>query len=195
MFQINWKKEIFTIPNFLSLFRLLLIPVYVWLYLKANTTKEYLLAGSVLAASCLTDMADGQIARRFHMVTTVGKVLDPFADKSTQFTLTLCLSIKHPVLKPVLVLLVIKECFQLFAMLISFHHGKALPGALPSGKVCTVVLFSSLILLVLFPGLPGRFVNAVALGDIVFLAVSFFSYILAYYGKYSKVTDFPTNEG
>ena len=82
MFQINWKKEIFTIPNFLSLFRLLLIPVYVWLYLKANTTKEYLLAGSVLAASCLTDMADGQIARRFHMVTTVGKVLDPFVDSS-----------------------------------------------------------------------------------------------------------------
>ena len=194
MFHTNWKKELFTIPNILSLFRLFLIPVYVLLYLKAHTRGDYLLAGSVLAASCLTDMADGQIARRFHMVTTVGKVLDPLADKSTQFALILCLCLKYPVLKPVLVLLVIKECFQLVAMLISFHHGKVLPGALPSGKVCTFVLFISLIFLVLFPHLPNRSVNVIALGDCFFLAVSFISYILAYYGKYSKVIDFPSIE-
>ena len=72
MFHTNWKKEFLTIPNLLSLFRLALIPVYMTLYRNAATGRDYLHAGSVLALSCLTDMADGCIARRFHMVSTVG---------------------------------------------------------------------------------------------------------------------------
>lgn len=191
MFQKNWKKEIFTIPNLLSLFRLVLIPVYVVIYLNAATPMEYILAGSILAVSCLTDVVDGQIARHFHMVSTVGKVLDPVADKATQFTLTLCLSLKYPVLRPVLVLFVAKETFQLVAMIVSYLHGKALSGALLPGKVCTVVLFISLIAMVLFPDMNPRLVDAIALVDGIFLAVSFVSYILAYFGKHTKVQDVP----
>ncbi len=191
MFLKNWKKEIFTIPNMLSLFRLVLIPVYVVIYLNATTAMEYILAGSILAASCLTDMIDGQIARHFNMISTVGKVLDPVADKATQFTLTLCLSLKYPALRSVLVLFVAKEAFQLIAMIVSYLHGKALPGALLPGKVCTVVLFDSLIAMVLFPDMNPRLVEAIALVDAVFLGISFLSYIFAYYGKHSKVQDMP----
>lgn len=191
MFLKNWKKEIFTIPNMLSLFRLVLIPVYVVIYLNAATAMEYILAGSILAASCLTDMIDGQIARHFNMISTVGKVLDPVADKATQFTLTLCLSLKYPALRFVLVLFVAKEAFQLIAMIVSYLHGKALPGALLPGKVCTVVLFVSLIAMVLFPDMNPRLVEAIALVDAVFLGISFLSYIFAYYGKHSKVQDMP----
>ena len=191
MFLKNWKKEIFTIPNMLRLFRLVLIPVYVVIYLNAATAMEYILAGSILAASCLTDMIDGQIARHFNMISTVGKVLDPVADKATQFTLTLCLSLKYPALRFVLVLFVAKEAFQLIAMIVSYLHGKALPGALLPGKVCTVVLFVSLSAMVLFPDMNPRLVEAIALVDAVFLGISFLSYIFAYYGKHSKVQDMP----
>ena len=69
MFIKNWKKEIFTIPNLLSLFRLILIPVYASLYLSATEQYQYVLAGMILAVSCLTDMIDGKIARKFHMIT------------------------------------------------------------------------------------------------------------------------------
>ena len=186
----NWKKEIFTIPNLLSMFRLVLIPVYVYVYLKATTAMEYILAGSILAASCLTDVVDGQIARHFNMVTTLGKVLDPVADKATQFTLTLCLSMKYPALLPVLILFVVKESFQLIAMIVSFCHGKVLPGALIPGKVCTVVLFISLIAMVLFPNMHTLVVNSIAIVDALFLAYSFVSYILAYYGKNTKVENY-----
>ena len=55
----DWKKEIFTIPNLLSMFRLVLIPVYVIIYLNADTKEDYLLAAVILAVSCLTDLADG----------------------------------------------------------------------------------------------------------------------------------------
>ena len=88
----NWKKEIFTIPNLLSLLRLLLIPVYVNIYLKASEQKDYLLAGFVLAVSCLTDMFDGKLARKLNMVSNFGKLLDPMADKLTQLAITVCLT-------------------------------------------------------------------------------------------------------
>ena len=154
MFNKDWKKEIFTIPNLLSLFRLALIPVYVTVYLNAEEDWQYFVAGAILAVSCVTDLIDGKIARRFHMISTVGKVLDPLADKATQFTLTLCLSVQYPVLRPVLVLFVIKEGFQLIVGIIHFRKGKMLPGALMAGKICTTILFVSLIALVLFPGIP-----------------------------------------
>lgn len=79
----NWKKEILSIPNILSLFRLLLIPVYTVLFLRAERPVDYWWAAGILAVSTLTDMVDGKIARRFHMVTNLGKILDPVADKAT----------------------------------------------------------------------------------------------------------------
>ena len=192
MFNKDWKKEIFTIPNLLSLFRLALIPVYVTVYLNAEEDWQYFVAGAILAVSCVTDLIDGKIARRFHMISTVGKVLDPLADKATQFALTLCLSVHYPVLRPVLVLFVIKEGFQLIVGIIHFRKGKMLPGALMAGKICTTILFVSLIALVLFPGIPRGAVNAIALVDTGFLIFSFISYILAYFGKNTKVQDMDT---
>lgn len=185
----NWKKEIFSIPNLLSFFRLALIPVYAYIYLNATQTHQYVLAGTIMAVSCLTDMIDGKIARHFNMITTVGKILDPIADKMTQFTLTLCLSLEYPVLMPVLALFVVKEAFQLIAGIFFLRKGRMLPGALMTGKVCTTVLFISLIALVLFPEMNPALVNAIALTDGVFLAISFVSYVLAYFGKNQKVQD------
>ena len=185
----NWKKEICTIPNLLSLFRLLLIPVYVAIYLNATDSVHYFVAAAILAVSCLTDLVDGKIARRFNMISTVGKVLDPVADKATQFTLIVCLAVKHPHLWLLIVLFVIKESFQLVAGLVNLRQRKMLPGALMAGKVCTTVLFVSLITLVLLPDLEDRVINIVCVVDAVFMLISFVEYIRAYFGKHSKVED------
>ena len=86
MFTKNWKHEFMNIPNMLTLFRILIIPVYVLLYLNAQTSIQYVAAGAIITLSCLTDMMDGIVARRFDMITTLGKILDPLADKITQLT-------------------------------------------------------------------------------------------------------------
>lgn len=189
MFMKNWKKELFSIPNLLSLFRLVLIPVYVPIYYHATETREYVLSGTIMALSCLTDLVDGKIARKFNMITNIGKVLDPLADKLTQLTLTVCLSIRYPVLYPVLLLFLTKELFQLSVAIIQYRRGKVLPGALLAGKVCTTVLFTSLISLVLFPNLNETTVYAIALIDSGFLGFAFVSYILAFLGKNNKMQD------
>lgn len=189
MFIQNWKKELFTIPNLLSLFRLVLLPIYARIYLNATEEYEYMIAGSIMAVSCLTDLVDGKIARKFNQITNLGKVLDPFADKITQFTLTLCLSLKYPVLHPVLALFVVKEAFQLIVGIIFLTKGRMLPGALMAGKICTTILFVSLIALVLMPNMNPLLVDAIALVDGIFLLISFIAYITAYFGKDKKVQD------
>ena len=192
MFIKNWKKDIFTIPKLLSLFRLVLIPVYATVYLNATQNYQFILAGFILAVSCLTDMIDGKIARKYGMITTLGKVLDPLADKLTQLTLTICLSMKYPVLYPVLGLFIMKELFQLVIGVVFLRKGKMLPGALLAGKVCTTVLFISLIALVLLPDIDPAAVTVIAVIDALFLGVSFMSYAMAYFGKNVKVRDIDT---
>lgn len=178
----DWKKEVLTIPNLLSLIRLGLIPVFLGLYQKG----WYAASAITLIISCLTDFADGKIARQYGMISTVGKVLDPVADKATQFFLIFYLSRIHPILVPILLLFAIKESFQLLAALLALHHGKMLSGALYAGKLCTTILFISLILLVLFPRIPSGIVVFLTVMDGLFLLCSLAAYMEAYYGKHQK---------
>ena len=191
---INWKKDVLTIPNMLSLFRLALIPLYVGIYLNAEDAADYYLASAILAVSCLTDLIDGQIARRFNMISTVGKILDPFADKITQFTLVVCLAIRHSVLWIIVCLIFVKEIFQLVAGIIAFRRGRMLKGAQITGKVCTTVLFVSLILMVMLPELKSTVVNWIALIDGIFLLIAFADYVTVYIRKGSKFQALETKE-
>ncbi len=183
----DWKKEIWTIPNLLSLFRLVLIPVYVVIYLNARNNYDYYIAAGILAVSCLTDLIDGKIARHFNMISKVGKILDPVADKLTQFSLILCLSMKYPILVYLIVLFVIKESFQLIAGGISIiKKNKMLKGALLTGKICTTILFLSLILMVMLPDLPESVIFYIFVTDIAFMLVSFVDYLITYSKRDSK---------
>lgn len=185
----NWKKEIWTIPNLLSLFRLILIPVYVYIYLNASSTKHYVIAAVILAVSCLTDLVDGKIARKFNMISTLGKFLDPLADKATQGAMILCLAVRHPALWALLALFIVKEGFQLIAMIINLRKGLALDGALMAGKVCTTILFVTLIIMVLLPGMSTTTANVLTAICFVAMTVAFVEYIRAYYGKNKKIYD------
>ena len=64
-------NRIITVPTLLSFFRFCLIPVIIW---SCCVKENPLLAGEILLLSGLTDLADGYIARRFHMISNLGKV-------------------------------------------------------------------------------------------------------------------------
>ena len=93
--QNSSADRIFTIPNMLSFFRICLIPVIVWLYL---VKKNYTWTVCILILSGVTDMVDGFIARRFNMISNLGKVLDPIADKLTQTVMLVCLFTRFPMM-------------------------------------------------------------------------------------------------
>lgn len=183
----NWKKEIVTIPNLLSLFRLVLIPVYATLYMRATTTADHIGAAAVLALSSLTDLVDGIVARKCHMISRLGIMLDPFADKMTQGVIILCLTIRHREILPLLLLFIIKEGFMLTMGCWLLRHGKMLDGALFAGKLCTTVLFVSMISLVIFPGMPTNGRVAICVICSVFMVVSLVSYALCFFRRTAHI--------
>ena len=189
MISKDWKRELLTIPNLLSLFRLVLVPVYVVIYLNAENAADYYLAASILAVSCLTDLIDGKIARHFNMISNVGKILDPFADKVTQFTMVVCLAVKNPVLWILIALFVVKESFQLIAGFLIVRKGKILSGALLEGKISTTVLFITLVFMVLIPEMPYPWVVAITVLDSLCLLISFIGYLRVYITKSSMIQE------
>ena len=75
------EDRIFTVPNLVTTIRLLCIPVFLWLLLRGPHHRGWYPAALLLGALGATDGVDGFIARRFHQVSTLGKVLDPIADR------------------------------------------------------------------------------------------------------------------
>ena len=85
------RDQVLTIPNILSFFRFFLIPIIVWLY-AFKGMREW--ATLVILVSGFTDILDGFIARKFNMMSDLGKALDPLADKLTQLAVLSCLIIE-----------------------------------------------------------------------------------------------------
>lgn len=145
------QNRIFTIPNLLSFFRLCLIPVFMWLYC---VEKNYLWTGIILILSGLTDTVDGIIARKFNMISDLGKMLDPIADKLTQAAMLFCLLTRFPLMIAPLALMVVKEFFMgVTGLLVIQKTGKVF-GADWHGKVNTWLLYAMMILHVFWYDIP-----------------------------------------
>lgn len=147
----NSENRIITIPNLLSLLRLCLIPLLVWLYLGRH---DYGLTAIVLIASGLTDLVDGWIARKFHMISNLGKILDPVADKLTQITMLFCLVERYPYMLATLILLVCKEVFDTVTGLIAISRTDQIYGADWHGKVTTALFYAMMTVHLLWVDIP-----------------------------------------
>ncbi len=90
------SKELFTIPNLITYFRILCVPAFVALMaiggMKDSFTLFYIALGVFLLAAC-SDLFDGWIARKFNMQSGIGMVLDPIADKLMHIAVLACLSL------------------------------------------------------------------------------------------------------
>lgn len=180
------KNQILTLPNLLSLFRLLLIPVIIWLYFPGD---DHYLAAAVILLSGATDVADGIIARKFNMVSDFGKILDPIADKLTQIALLVCLSYKYPLMLVLIVLFVLKECTMAALGAINIKKQQAVNSAKWHGKLNTIVLYGSMLLMIVFPELPKSFVNTMICLCIISMSCSLLLYTRFYILSWKKSTD------
>lgn len=147
----TWQ-EVFSIPNLLTYFRFVLIPVFVCLYLRGS----YTMAGAALVLSALTDLFDGKIARHFNQITELGILLDPIADKLTEGAVLLCLVMRYRLMAVLLVIYVLKEGFMAVAGAVMLRRHKKLGGAMWFGKVCTAVFYIITLVLTFFPSVPPK---------------------------------------
>lgn len=177
MHRLFERNQVLTIPNFLSLLRLLMIPLIVWLYCVQHNRCA---AAVTVLLSGITDIADGMIARRFRMVSDFGKILDPLADKLTQGALMVCLLSVHGWMLWLLVLFIIKEMVMGITGLVVIRKKNMVNSAQWFGKVTTVVLYAVMILLFLFPNISETTANVMILICAAVVLISLVKYLLFY---------------
>ncbi|MEE1319868.1 MAG: CDP-alcohol phosphatidyltransferase family protein [Ruminococcus sp.] len=172
------KKDLFTIPNILTYIRFILIVPFAYYFLYDN----YVPAVICIGVSGLTDCFDGMIARRFNQVTSLGKILDPIADKFTLLAVVICMVIKVPIVLPVLITLLLKDVIMLLGGIDLINKGITPPAAKWYGKLGTLVFYISVCVIV-FLKAAFKYEN-VAL-DIALLSVTavIMLFALFQYGK------------
>lgn len=147
------KEDWLTIPNILSYVRIAMIPLYIYLYVTAQTTEQYYKAAGVLVLSGLTDSLDGIIARKTGQITDLGKALDPLADKLTQIAVVGAMFVERPYILPLLILFIGKELYLLISNVLLFKKDIFMDGAMWFGKLATAFFYISMLALVALPQL------------------------------------------
>lgn len=179
----NTRKQLFTIPNLLSFLRLCMIPLIIWLYC---AQKNYVLTAVVLVLSGVTDTIDGFIARRFNMVTDLGKALDPIADKLTQASVMFCLLTRFQMMLVPLLLLIFKEvCNGIMSLFVIKKTGKVC-GADWHGKVCTWLLYAMMFLHIVWFDISRQWSTALISICVIMMTVSFALYMVRNYKMLTK---------
>ena len=172
LFRKIFKKmgdELLTIPNMLSIFRLLLIPVIVYLYCFKH---DNLWTVILVVFSSFTDVVDGFIARRFNMITDFGKFLDPLADKATQVTVIACLISKFRMMIIPCVVLVVKELGSLLLRLFVYKETEVVEGAKWHGKASTCLVVAMVASHLLWPEMAQGISVSIILFCTVFMLFS-----------------------
>ena len=175
------KKKIFTIPNILSLFRIILAIVFLNISIKFRIAEKRNTLLIILIISGISDFLDGQIARRFHMVSDLGKILDPIADKLTQGVLLICFLYQYKMAKYVLVLFLIKETYMGVMGLKTLTTTGKNEGAMWYGKVSTAFFYAAMVILFLFSQIPVLAAECLICACGIFLLMS-----LIMYNRYYK---------
>lgn len=175
-FKKELKEQAFSIPNLLSYFRLLLIPAFVILYMQ----EKFLAALAVLAASGLSDTLDGRIARKYNMVTDLGKFIDPVADKLTQFAMIICVATRFPAMWILLIIHTVKELIMLVFGIYILRKTDTVNSAKWYGKLCTGVIYAVMMVHVIVPNIPLAVSNACVVLCAGLIIMCFVMYSLRY---------------
>ena len=133
------------LPNMLSIFRLCLVPGFIIVYF-SGLQQARLLAVCIYALATFTDFLDGYIARRFNLITNLGKVLDPLGDKMFTFSVLACITIDSIIPVWVLLIFMVKEAMMGLGGLIIHRRARVeIPPSNYFGKTATVLFLKSLV--------------------------------------------------
>lgn len=170
-----YLKDWNTIPNIISIIRILLIPVFAYLFYNGDT----IAAACVLALSGLSDLIDGKIARRYNQVSELGKILDPIADKLTVFAISIIFYLKfsqasNEVLRAfswVFLLFIGKDLLMLVFGLIMILLGLRPCAAEIFGKIATTVFYIVMVLIMAIGPEIGAFRSTFVMPDKIMMVL------------------------
>ena len=175
------KADFLLLPNILTYIRIILVPVFVIVYMNAESLSDHVASAIIIVISGITDIADGFIARHWNMISDLGRILDPIADKAMQFAMMFCVCVRYPWVILLIVIYAVKEVVSGFASAYLFTRGKHISGAMWCGKLCTVILFIVMLTLVAVPHIPGHVVATLIGFSAAFMLLAFAIYMRTYF--------------
>ena len=137
------------IPNILSVIRLALVPVFIYLFFNYYEERIYVPL-CVFALACMTDIIDGYLARRNNWITNLGKFLDPLADKLLQCSVLVCFVIENIVPWWLAGMFILKELFMICGAIIVLKKIKVTVKSHWYGKFTTAVFYAIAMLVFIF---------------------------------------------
>ena len=167
------SKRIVTIPNVLSLIRLWMIPYIIWFYI---FEERRMVAAILVVVSGVTDVVDGFIARRFHMESDLGKILDPIADKLTQIATMVCLVFEYNYILIPLSLLIVKEISTGILGLLEVRLTKKPTSAKWHGKVATASLYLMMGFHLFWVDIPRPLSISLVMTNVICIMITFVLY-------------------
>ena len=165
-----------SIPNFITLGRILLVPVIVW----AIASSQMEIAFAIFVIAGVSDAIDGFLAKRFNMASELGALLDPLADKALLVSIYVSLGIWGAVPRWLVILVVSRDIMIVSAVIVSWLFGKPIPmKPLMVSKLNTVaqVAFAALVLASLGFGFRSSPYDLILMGFVTvltLLSVSFY---------------------
>lgn len=173
--------DLFKLPNILCYIRIIMVPIFLYIYFTADRQSDYYIATAVVLASGITDFLDGQIARRCNMITDLGRIIDPVADKLMQLAMVAALTLKIKYMWILVLYLVIKEVVtSITGLYVIKKFERRLNGAKWYGKVCTALLYVVMLVLVAFPKIDAKFQNILLVVCAGSLTLAFVMYMRLY---------------
>ncbi len=174
--------DLFKLPNILCYIRIIMVPVFLHIYFTAVEQKDYYMATGVVLASGITDFLDGQIARRCNMITDLGRIIDPVADKLMQLAMVVALTLKIQYMYLLVIYLVFKEIVtSAMGFIVIKRYERRLNGAKWYGKVCTALLYVVMLVLVAFPKIDSSVQNILLIVCAGGLTLAFVMYMRLYF--------------
>jgi cardiolipin synthase len=160
------------IPNILTGMRLLIIPLFGYYLYIGN----YKVAVYLFLIGGFTDFLDGFIARKFDMVTSWGKLVDPLADKLMQITALIILTIQKNIPVFVLTIVIIKELLMVIGSIVLLKQNKYVVSANWYGKMATVLFYFAIVMIIIKVPYSDYFI-IIALAATLF---AFLGYVISY---------------
>ena len=181
-------RDVFNLPNTISLIRMGVIPILFFLLLSPRPLMSLVIAVLFIAAA-LTDLLDGYIARRYHIVTTMGKFLDPIADKLIVNTAMIMLIPIGRIPTWIAAMIIIRDFIVDGIRNIASSEGLIIDAS-PLGKrktLCQIFAVSALMIHYPFFGVDAHAVGMVILYIALWLTIhSGIDYIVIFYRKNNK---------
>lgn len=165
------------VPNILSSIRICLVPIFVMTYFyESGSIKIY--AAAVYAAASFTDFLDGYIARKYSLISDLGKILDPLGDKLMTLAVLVCITVDQIIPVWAVVVAITKELLMLLGgAIIRKREGGEIPSSNIIGKTSTVVFFIVCVTLMIFRSIPDRAATLMISAAIILMLMALISYI------------------